>query len=97
MNQILLPMAKWATKYKHLKDVWRTECVDFKEVTQTLGTPNWTYSQWKSVMSPANTLKALPLRGISCKLRSDFMTPWAYYPMYRSLGNYYFRTRGAEH
>jgi len=37
MNRIRLPMAKWETNSKHLKDVWRTECVDFKEVTQTLG------------------------------------------------------------
>jgi hypothetical protein len=37
MNQIRLPMAKWATNSKHLKEVWRTEGVDFKEVTQALG------------------------------------------------------------
>jgi len=37
MNQIRLPMAKWATNSKHLNEFWRTDGVDFKEVTQTLG------------------------------------------------------------
>jgi hypothetical protein len=37
MNQIGLPMAKWATNSKHLKEVWRNDGVDFKVVTQTLG------------------------------------------------------------
>jgi len=37
MNQIRLPMAKWATNSKQLKDVWRTDGVDFKGVTQTIG------------------------------------------------------------
>jgi hypothetical protein len=37
INQIRLPMMKWATNSKHLKGVWRTDGVDFKEVTQTLG------------------------------------------------------------
>jgi len=37
MNQIRLPMAKWATNSKHLKEVWRTEGVNFKEETQPLG------------------------------------------------------------
>jgi len=36
MNQIRLPMAKWATNSEHLKEVWRTEGVEFKEVTQTV-------------------------------------------------------------
>jgi hypothetical protein len=30
-------MAKWATNSKHVKEVWRTEVVDFKEVRQSLG------------------------------------------------------------
>ena len=30
MKQIRLPMAKWATNLKHLKDVWRTDGVDFR-------------------------------------------------------------------
>jgi len=33
MNQIRLPMAKWATNSKLLKELWRTDGVDFKEVT----------------------------------------------------------------
>ena len=37
MNQIRLPMPKWATNSKHLKEVWRTDDVDFKEITQILG------------------------------------------------------------
>jgi len=37
MNQFRLPMAKWSTNSKYLKEVWRTGDVDFKEVTQTLG------------------------------------------------------------
>jgi hypothetical protein len=36
-NQIRLPMAKWATNSKRLKEVWKTEGVAFKEVTHTLG------------------------------------------------------------
>jgi len=36
MNQIRLPMTKWATNSKHLKEVWRTGGVNFKEVTETL-------------------------------------------------------------
>ena len=98
MNQIGLPMAKWATNSKHLKEVWRNDGVDFKVVTQHLestGSPNLT-PQWILEMSPANTLKALPLRGKPYKLRPDSTTPWAYYPLYRSLGNYYFWTRGTE-
>jgi len=78
MNQIRLPMLKRATNSKHLKEVCRTDGVDFKEVTQTLGidwAPNWAHSQWASVMSSANTWKALPLRGKSCKLRPDSTTP----------------------
>jgi hypothetical protein len=31
MNQIRLPMAKWATNSKHLKEVWRTDGVDLKK------------------------------------------------------------------
>ena len=30
-------MAKRATNSEHLKEVWRTEGMDFKEITQTLG------------------------------------------------------------
>jgi len=37
MNRIRLPIAKWPTNSTHLKDVWRAEGVNFKEVTQTLG------------------------------------------------------------
>jgi len=37
MNRIFLPMAKWATNSKYLKEAWWKECVFFKEVTQTLG------------------------------------------------------------
>jgi hypothetical protein len=37
MNLIRLHMAKWATNCDHLKDVWRSEGVEFKEITQTLG------------------------------------------------------------
>ena len=29
MNQLRLPMAKWATNSEHLKEVWRTEGVEF--------------------------------------------------------------------
>jgi len=83
MNQIRPPMAKWATNSKHLKEVRRTEGVDLK-VTQTLGIDWDTESETFTVMSPAKTLKVLPLRGTSCKLRPDFMTPWAYYPPYPS-------------
>ena len=36
MNQIRLPMAKWATNSEKLKEIWRTEGVDLKEITQTL-------------------------------------------------------------
>ena len=31
MNQICLPMLKWATKSKHSKEVWRTDGVDLKK------------------------------------------------------------------
>jgi len=37
MNKIPLPKAKWVTNSKHLKDVWRRDGVDLKEVTQTHG------------------------------------------------------------
>jgi hypothetical protein len=37
MNKIYLPMAKWATNSKTLKEVWRKDDVVLKEVTQTLG------------------------------------------------------------
>ena len=37
MKQIPLPMAKWATNFKHMKKVWRIDDVDFKEVKQALG------------------------------------------------------------
>jgi hypothetical protein len=37
MNQIRLPIAKWATNSKQLKEVWRTDGADFIEITQTLG------------------------------------------------------------
>ena len=37
MNQIRLPMTKWATNSEHLKEVWRTKGVEFKEVRLTLG------------------------------------------------------------
>ena len=80
MNQIRLPMVKWVTNSKHLKEAWRTDGVDFKEVTQTLGIDWDTESDaflMDPVMSSANTLKALPLRGKSCKLQPDSMTPWA--------------------
>ena len=36
MTRIRLPMAKCTTNSKHLKDGWRTEGVDLKDVTQTL-------------------------------------------------------------
>ena len=36
MNRNRLPMAKWAKNSKHLKEVWRNDVVDFKEVRQTL-------------------------------------------------------------
>ena len=77
MNQIRLPMAKWATNSKHLKEVWRTDGVDLKSNIpwESTGTPNWTHSQWTTLMSSANTLKAQPLRGKSCKLRLDSTTP----------------------
>ena len=99
MNQIHLPMAKWATNSKHLKEVWRTDGVDFKEVTRALGivwnTELATISM-DPLMSSANTLKALPLTAKSCKLRPDSTNPWACCPLYRSFGNYYFRTRSAD-
>ena len=37
MNQIRLPKTKWATNSKHLHEVWRTDGLVYKEVTQTLG------------------------------------------------------------
>jgi len=37
MNQIRLPMAKWTTNSKHVKEFWRTGGLDLKEVSQTLG------------------------------------------------------------
>jgi hypothetical protein len=37
MKQTSLPMAKWATNFENLKEVWRTEGVGFKDITQTLG------------------------------------------------------------
>ena len=94
MNKILLHMAKWAKNSKHLKEVYRTKGVDFKEVTKNLestGTPNWTHFQWIPVMSPANTLKTLPQRGKSCKLRPDFIIPLAYYSLYRLFGKLSFQ------
>jgi hypothetical protein len=86
MNQIRLHMANWATNSKHVKEVWSTEGVDFKEIRQILGMDWDTESDtslWIPVMITANTLKALPLRSKSCKLRPDSTTPWAYYPLYR--------------
>jgi hypothetical protein len=50
MNQIRLPMAKWTTISKHLKEVWRTEGVDFK-VTQTLGI-DWDTKAYTFLMDP---------------------------------------------
>ena len=64
MNQIRVPLAEWATNSKHLKDAWRTDGVDFKEVTRTLAI-DWdiesdTFSM-DSLSSPLNTSKAPPL------------------------------------
>jgi hypothetical protein len=38
MNQIRLPMAKCVTNSHRLKEVWNANCLEFKEVTQVLGT-----------------------------------------------------------
>jgi hypothetical protein len=53
MNQIRPPMAKWATNSKHLKGVWRTDDVDLKEVTQTLGI-DWDLESDTFSMDPRN-------------------------------------------
>ena len=55
MKQILLTMAKWATNSEHLKEVWRTEGVEFKEVTQTLGIGGDTKSD-KFLMDPRDVI-----------------------------------------
>jgi hypothetical protein len=33
MNQIRQPMAKWATNSHRFKEVWKADCLEFKEVT----------------------------------------------------------------
>ena len=55
MNQLRLPMAKWATISEHLKEVWRTEGVDFKEITQTLGI-DWDTKSDTFLMDPHDVI-----------------------------------------
>jgi len=55
MNQIRLPMAKWATNSEHLKEVWRTEGVEFKEITQTLGI-DWDTKSDTFLMDPRDVI-----------------------------------------
>jgi hypothetical protein len=38
MNQIRLPMAKWATNSHRLKEICKADGLEFKVVTQVLGT-----------------------------------------------------------
>ena len=55
MNQLRLPMAKWATNSEQLKEVWRTEGVDFKEITQTLGI-DWDTKSDTFLMDPHDVI-----------------------------------------
>jgi len=55
MNQLGLPMAKWANNSEHLKEVWRTEGVDFKEITQTLGI-DWDTKSDTFLMDPHDVI-----------------------------------------
>jgi hypothetical protein len=98
MNQIRLPMAKWATNSKRLKEVWRTEGVGFKEVTQTLGI-DWDTKADTFLMDPRDVIGEY-VEGPTTKRQvlqttARFYDPWACCPRYRLLGNY-FRTHGAE-
>ena len=84
---------------KQLNDVWRTEGVDFKEVTQTLGIDWGTESDTFSIY-PLN-VTGEHVEGPATKMQflqatARFFNPWTCYPLHRSLGNYYFVTRGAE-
>jgi hypothetical protein len=55
MNQTLLPMAKWATNSEQLKEVWRTESVGFKKITQTLGV-DWDTKSDTLLMDPRDVI-----------------------------------------
>jgi hypothetical protein len=66
MNQIQLPMAKWATNSPMLKEVWKPEDLECKVVTQVLGigwnTESDTLSTDPPEMLQKDTQKALQLR-----------------------------------
>ena len=99
MNQIRPPMAKWATNSEHLKEVWRTEGVDFKVITQTLGI-DWDTKLDTFLMDLRDVIGEY-VEGPTTKRQvlqatARFYDPLGLLAPYLSLGSYYSRTRGAE-
>jgi hypothetical protein len=100
MKQIRLPMAKHATNSHRLNEIWKADGLEFKEVTQVLGT-NWDTEPDTLSIDPRYVTEG-HIEGLATKRQVLRLTarlydpPLAYYRRYSLLGNYYSRTRGAD-